>query len=114
MRFPKFLAAAVFATTSLTALAAPALACGDDAAAPNKAAPADAKKVKIAIAGMSCGGCATAIHNALLKIDGVFVADVTFESGNAVVAFDPKKVTPDALVQAIQAAGYKPGKPTDA
>ncbi|MBL8785267.1 MAG: heavy-metal-associated domain-containing protein [Deltaproteobacteria bacterium] len=114
MRLSNLLAATAFAATSLTAVVPAALACGDDAAAPNKAAPADAKKVKIAIAGMSCGGCATAIHNALLKIDGVFVADVTFESGNAVVAFDPKKVTPDALVQAIQAAGYKPGKPTDA
>ena len=113
MRFPMFLSAAVVAATSLAALAPAALACGDDTSAPNKAVPADAKKVEIPIAGMSCGGCATAIHNALLKIDGVFSADVTFESGKALIAFDKAKVTTDALAKAIQTAGYKPGKPLD-
>ena len=99
------------------ALATPAFAtspsaCDDTTQAPNKVAPADAAKVQIPITGMSCDGCATAIHNALLKVDGVYVADVTFASGAAVIAYDNKKVQVSALVKVIEDAGYKAGKPS--
>ncbi len=97
---------------STPAFAAAPSACGDTTQAPNKTAPADAAKVQIPITGMSCDGCATAIHNALLKVDGVYVADVTFASGTAVIAYDNKKVQVDALVKVIEEAGYKTGKPS--
>lgn len=103
------LAGALFAG-GLT-VTAPALACGETTEAPSKAVPTDAAHVTIPVEGMSCGGCATAIHNALMKLDGVYAAEITFESGKAIVAYDAKKVTVEALTSAIDKAGYKAGKP---
>ncbi|MFO0746572.1 MAG: heavy-metal-associated domain-containing protein [Myxococcota bacterium] len=93
------------------ALSAPALACGDTSEAPNKAVPTDAAHVTLPVTGMSCGGCATAVHNALMQLDGVYAADVSYESGKAVIAYDAKKVSLDAISAAIDKAGYKAGKP---
>lgn len=98
---------------SFSAPAFAATACGDDHASPDKQAPADAAKVQIPVNGMTCGGCATAIHNALLKVEGVYSAEITFESGKAVIAYDKKKVQVDALVKVIETAGYKTGKPSE-
>lgn len=109
-----FLASLIGASLTLSApaFAAPT-ACGDDTATPNKTAPAHAAKVQIPITGMTCEGCATAVHNALLKVDGVYLADVTFASGKAVIAFDGKKVQVGALVKVIEGAGFKAGTPVD-
>ena len=98
---------------STPAIASPT-ACGDKTAAPDKQVPANAAKVFIPVNGMTCGGCAKSIHNALLKIDGVYSAEITYESGKAVIAYDKAKVQVDALVKVIEQAGYKAGKPTDA
>jgi copper chaperone len=112
----KFLIASILGgslATAAPAFASPT-ACGDKTAAPDKQVPASASKVFIPVNGMTCGGCAKSIHNALLKIDGVYSAEITFESGKAVIAYDKAKVQIEALVKAIEQAGYKTGKPTDA
>ncbi len=112
----KFLIASILGGS--LAATAPAFAtptaCGEKTATPNKEAPADAARVHIPVNGMTCGSCAKSIHNALLKVDGVYSADITFESGKAVIAYDKTKVQIEALVKAIEQAGYKTGKPTDA
>lgn len=89
------------------AITGAAFACGDDTAAPSKAVPADAAKVTFAVDGMSCGSCATSVHNALMAVDGVFDATVDFDKGTAIVAYDAKKVKTDALSAAIVKAGFK-------
>ena len=60
----------------------------------------------IPIAGMSCGGCARAVREALSKVPGVRVEAVT--PGKAVVEFDPARTSPEALRAAISRAGYQP------
>jgi copper chaperone len=64
------------------------------------------QRLSIPIAGMSCGGCVRAVRDALAKVPGVNVEQVTI--GKAVVALDPALTTPDALRDAIARAGYQP------
>lgn len=53
------------------------------------------------VSGMTCGGCAAAVQQALLKVDGVKQAEVDFKSGDVRVQFDPKKTTPGKIVAAF-------------
>ncbi|GIW53178.1 MAG: hypothetical protein KatS3mg081_2533 [Gemmatimonadales bacterium] len=59
---------------------------------------ADTGTVKLAIKGMTCGGCATAARMALQRAEGVYRAEVSFETASAVVHYDPKKTNPEALI----------------
>ena len=106
----RFVLASLLGSTlalSPVAMATPATACGEKTAAPNKTVPADAAKVELAVAGMTCDGCANALHNALIGTAGVFAAEVTFASGKAVVSYDATKLKVDDLLQVISKAGYK-------
>lgn len=58
----------------------------------------DTSTVKLAIKGMTCGGCATAARMALQRAEGVYRAEVSFETASAVVMYDPDKTTPGALI----------------
>lgn len=98
--------ALVGAISASPAIASPT-ACGDKTSAPNKAVPADAAKVELVVTGMTCDGCANALHNALLAADGVFSADVSFASGKAAVSYDAKKLKVDDLIALVSKAGYK-------
>ena len=60
-------------------------------------------KETLTIAGMSCGGCVASIKNALARI-GVERADV--EVGSAAVEYDESKVSHQAVVEAIEDAGF--------
>lgn len=109
LSLPRFVfAALVGGTLALSPVAsASPTACGDKTSSPNKAIPADAAKVELTITGMSCDGCANGLHNALLGVDGVFSADVSFASGKAAVSYDQKKLKVDDLIAVITKAGYK-------
>jgi len=61
----------------------------------------------IPIAGMSCDGCVRHVREALTKLPGVRVDEVTV--GQAVVTFDPAVTTSETLRGAISGAGYQPG-----
>lgn len=60
--------------------------------------------VKLTIEGMSCGGCVRHVTQALGAIPGARVQDV--KVGSATVAIDPQATSPQALVEAVNAAGY--------
>ena len=109
----------VFAATSFLSVA---LACGGEKTADGKSGcpmaaaqqaqasqkavqDADGTKVALAVTGLTCGGCASGVQAALLKVEGVKAAFVSFESGTAEIAFDSGNTNPDALVNAIAAAG---------
>ena len=55
----------------------------------------------LTVAGMTCGGCATAVRLAALKIAGVSKANVSFEKGLAVVTYDPVRTNPEAIAKTI-------------
>ncbi len=60
----------------------------------------------IKIGGMSCQGCVKNISGVLAGIAGVTSAEVSLEAGQAKVAFDPQAVRREALVAAIEDAGF--------
>ncbi len=98
---------------ALAGVVAPAaLACGSDGPIPAKkvavGAPAD---VVIPVAGMTCEGCANNVQNSLMALDGVVEVSVSYDTGEARVHYDAKVVKVDAMVNAIKAGGYDPGKP---
>ena len=57
------------------------------------------------IYGLNCPRCADRVQMALSRTPGVSTVIVEFPDGLAEVAYDSKRVTVDALVQAVQAAG---------
>ncbi|MCH2221352.1 MAG: heavy-metal-associated domain-containing protein [Dechloromonas sp.] len=60
----------------------------------------------IRIGGMSCQGCVRNISDVLAGLPGVASADVSLESAEARVAFDPQVVLRAVLVNAIEDAGF--------
>ena len=62
--------------------------------------------VRLSVEGMSCCHCVARVKDALLAVSGVKKAEVDLEGKSAAVTFVPAKVTPEALVQAVTAAGY--------
>ena len=68
--------------------------------------------VEMPIAGMTCASCANRIERKLNKIEGVS-ATVNYATEKAAVEFDPERVAPEALVDAVEAAGYQAVLPGD-
>lgn len=60
----------------------------------------------IKVGGMSCQGCVKNVTGVLSALDGVASAEVSLEAGEARVAFDPAKVSRDALKGAVEDAGF--------
>ena len=84
--------------------------CELKASAAAQAAPAGSS-VTLDVQGMTCGSCAFTIRTVLRKLDGVKDAKVSQPNHQAVVVFDPAKVTPKQLIEAIDRAGYKASLP---
>lgn len=60
----------------------------------------------IKVGGMSCQGCVKNITGVLSSMAGVASAEVSLEAAEARVGFDPQLVTRDALINAIEDAGF--------
>ena len=58
------------------------------------------------IDGMSCGHCVARVQKALSGLDGVEVRNV--EVGSAEVGYDPSRVAPGRILEAVDAAGFEP------
>ena len=65
------------------------------------------KSVEIKCAGMTCTGCENTIKSKVKKVDGVKDVIADFKSNTVKASFDPGKTNPDAIKDAITAAGYK-------
>lgn len=64
-------------------------------------------RVTLAVEGMDCPACATAIEKRLAGLAGVKKAQVSYEQKKAEVEFDESVVTVQALEKAIADSGYK-------
>lgn len=60
----------------------------------------------INIDGMTCGGCVKSVDSALTRLNGVQSVDVDLEGNKASVTYDPSAVAVDAIVEAIEEAGF--------
>jgi P-type Cu+ transporter len=68
-------------------------------------------QVELPIAGMTCASCANRIERGLNKLAGVN-ASVNYATETATVDFDAAAVEPEALLAAVEAAGYQAVLPT--
>lgn len=61
----------------------------------------------IKVSGMTCGGCTSSVTRVLSALPGVEKAEATLDPGQAVVSFDPARVSREALCAAIDDAGFE-------
>jgi Cd2+/Zn2+-exporting ATPase len=59
------------------------------------------------IDGMDCSTCATVIEHALLRLDGVKEAAVSYAAERMRLEYDTERVSRKAIVQRLEALGYK-------
>jgi copper chaperone CopZ len=66
------------------------------------------KQIELVVRGMSCNHCVMRVTKALQSVPGVLDAEVSLERGQAVVTVGPdQEVSQEALVAAVQKAGYE-------
>lgn len=58
------------------------------------------------VLGMTCGGCATSVQNALNDITGVNAVNVDFAAKQAVIEYDDEQVQKPQLIEAVEDAGF--------
>jgi len=69
--------------------------------------PKGINRVSLDIEGMHCSSCALLIEKSIRKVDGVKEANVNFAAEKASVLIDGTVVEKDALLKAVEKAGYK-------
>lgn len=65
------------------------------------------KTVTLKITGMSCAGCASHIHTALSKTEGVISDEVKYPGDIATVKYDASKISEKEIIAVIEKTGYK-------
>jgi copper chaperone CopZ len=55
---------------------------------------------------MTCGGCSSRLKRVLEQADGVTSADITLETRQAVIHFDPARVNAAVLKTLVEDAGF--------
>ncbi|MDO4693519.1 MAG: heavy-metal-associated domain-containing protein [Eikenella sp.] len=58
------------------------------------------------IEGMSCGGCAKSVAGILQAVPGVQQAEVSYETKQALIVFDPAQTSAQALAEAVEDGGF--------
>lgn len=89
-----------------------AWAMGDKPAAPHVAvaqAPAS-KQITLAVDNMTCGTCPITVRKSLERLPGVSSVKTSLEPPEAVVVYNPARVSVEQLMNATKEAGY-PSKP---
>jgi len=77
----------------------------------NQAAPTSAS-ISFNVEGMTCPSCSVAVRTALKKVDGVQDAKVSVSDKRATVDYDPRKATPQQMVDAVNHLGYRASLPS--
>lgn len=67
---------------------------------------AEEKTVRLTVEGMTCGGCTISTKKVLTRLTGVAKAEVSYEKKEAIVTYDPAKVTVEQMIAAIKTLGY--------
>lgn len=97
-----------FVLTSALFLAAAFAACSKAPAV----APAP-HTAEIAVGGMTCTGCESAIGSTLLALEGVATCTASFEKSQVIVSYDPTRMDSARITDAIRALGYDVPPRTD-
>ena len=77
-------------------------------------APASHAMIIMPVTGMTCAACQARVQGALREVPGVEDATVNLMLNNATVRYDAGAVSPAALVETVEAAGYGASLPDPA
>ena len=66
-----------------------------------------AQRITYAVDGLTCGGGSDQVTKALSKLKGVSTAKVCSETKQAVVDFDPARVSAEKILATLDATGFK-------
>ncbi|MFT6970692.1 MAG: mercuric ion transport protein [Roseivirga sp.] len=75
----------------------------------NKAMPtnqASVQTTEFTIEGMTCTGCEEHVNHEVNQLKGIVETTVSYEKGNAIVAFDQTQTDGEAIEKAIEKTGY--------
>ena len=65
------------------------------------------ERAVLTVEGMACSSCAATVRAMMERTPGVARADVSLERAEAVVEFDPERVTVTDLVGVVDRMGYR-------
>jgi periplasmic mercuric ion binding protein len=71
----------------------------------------DVKTVTLKVTGMTCAGCSNQVYNALKSVDGVLEQLVEYSEDKAVVTYNPKLTTVEAIIKAINETPFTASLP---
>ena len=63
-------------------------------------------KQKFTVTGMTCSACSAHVDKAVRKLEGVSEVNVNLLGGSMTVEYDPAAESPEAIIAAVDAAGY--------
>ena len=69
-------------------------------------AQAEEKSVTLHLPTMNCAMCPITVKKALMNVDGIIDARVTYGNNQAKVLFDDAKTNTNAMIKATTVAGY--------
>lgn len=64
------------------------------------------QRIVLPVAGMDCGGCVRSVDKAVRALSGVADVQVSLEPAQVIAQIDSARVTREALVSAIEDAGF--------
>ncbi len=64
------------------------------------------KKQKFNVTGMTCSACSAHVEKGVSKVDGVGNVSVNLLSNNMMVSYDEQKTDENAIIKAVEQAGY--------
>jgi Cu+-exporting ATPase len=73
-----------------------------------KGKPTTGEMLTIGVGGMTCASCVSRVERALKKVPGVDAATVNLATEKATVSYDATAAEVEALMEAIEGAGYEP------
>jgi P-type Cu+ transporter len=78
-------------------------------------APGDTtQKVQLKVGGMHCSLCTDSIRRAVGRLDGVRAVNVSIAHEETLVEYDPRRVDPLAIQEALEDIGYTVREPDQA
>ncbi|WP_026370468.1 heavy metal translocating P-type ATPase [Kallotenue papyrolyticum] len=64
------------------------------------------QQITLPVTGMTCAACVNRVEKALRRLEGVEQAQVNLATEQTSVTYDPQRVQPATLIQAIERSGY--------
>ncbi len=78
-----------------------------EGAGPARSAGANVASMKVKIPDMDCAACAVNIERTLRKVEGVGRTEVVFKTKEAVIEYDPARISPERIFAVIDETGFK-------